>query len=79
MGKSGLIWRIVTSACSISFSSGVAVSMIAAHEPQTAGSQWLWDVTRALDWGTVPYQMVIRDQYDGIVFIDSTSPPKYIQ
>ena len=49
-----------------------------AHEPQTAGSGWLWDLTRALDWGTVPYTMIIRDQYDGIVFIDSTSPPKYL-
>ena len=49
-----------------------------AHEPQIAGSQWLWDVTRALDWGLTPYTMVIRDQYDGIVFIDSTTPPKYL-
>jgi erythromycin esterase len=49
-----------------------------AHEPQTAGSRWLWDLTRALDWGTVPNTMVIRDQYDGIVFIDTTSMPKYL-
>jgi erythromycin esterase len=49
-----------------------------AHEPQTAGSQWLWDLTPALDWGTMPYTMVIRDQYDGIVFIDTTSEPKYL-
>jgi erythromycin esterase len=48
------------------------------HEPQTAGSRWLWDLTRALDWGTVPYTMVIRDQYDGIVFIDTTTQPKYL-
>jgi erythromycin esterase len=50
-----------------------------AHEPQTAGSQWLWDSIRALDWGTTPYTMVIRDQYDGIIFIDTVSPPKYIR
>jgi erythromycin esterase len=50
-----------------------------AHEPQTAGSQWLWDSIRALDWGTTPYTMVIRDQYDGIVFIDTTNPPKYLR
>jgi erythromycin esterase len=49
-----------------------------AHEPQTAGSQWLWDLTGALDWGTDPETMVVRDQYDGIVFIDMTSPPKYL-
>ena len=48
-----------------------------AHEPQTAGSQWLWDPIPALDWGTFPATMVVRDQYDGIVFIDSTSQPKY--
>ena len=28
--------------------------------------------------GNVPYTMVIRDQYDGILFIDSTNPPKYL-
>jgi erythromycin esterase len=49
-----------------------------AHEPQTAGSRWLWDPIPALDWGTFPYTMVIRDQYDGIVFIDTTSEPKYL-
>jgi erythromycin esterase len=49
-----------------------------AHEPQTAGSQWLWDPTPALDWGITPYTMVVRDQYDGIVFIHTTTPPKYL-
>ena len=48
-----------------------------AHESQTAGSQWLWERIPALDWGTTPYTMVVRDQYDGIVFIDTTSEPKY--
>jgi erythromycin esterase len=49
-----------------------------AREPQTAGSRWLWDLTTALDWGITPFTMVIRDQYDGIVFIDTTSQPKYL-
>jgi erythromycin esterase len=49
-----------------------------AHEPQTAGSQWLWDPIPALDWGTIPRTMVIRDEYDGIVFIDTTKEPKYL-
>jgi erythromycin esterase len=48
-----------------------------AGEPQTAGSQWLWDLTSALDWGINKESMVVRDQYDGIVFIDTTNPPKY--
>jgi len=41
-------------------------------------SQWLWDSIGALDWRTVPYTMVIRDQYYGILFIDTTNPPKYL-
>jgi erythromycin esterase len=49
-----------------------------AHESQTAGSRWLWDPIPALDWGTYSYTMVIRDQYDGIVFIDTTKEPKYL-
>jgi erythromycin esterase-like protein len=49
-----------------------------AGEPQTAGSQWLWDLTGALDWGINKETMVVRDQYDGIFFIDTTSQPKYL-
>ena len=30
------------------------------------------------DWGYIPQRMIIRDQYDGILFIDTVNPPAYV-
>jgi erythromycin esterase len=48
-----------------------------AGAARTAGSRWLWEPTVALDWGRNPYRMIVRDQYDGIFFVDTTHGPAY--
>jgi erythromycin esterase len=38
----------------------------------------MWKKITAMSWGTNPEQMVPRDEYDGVLFIDTTHPPQYI-
>jgi erythromycin esterase len=45
---------------------------------RTSGSEWMWKKITAMSWGTNPEQMVPRDEYDGVLFIDTTHPPQYI-
>ena len=35
----------------------------------------LQEPTLAHAWGVVPERVVLRDQYDGIFFVDTTNPP----
>lgn len=46
----------------------------AAKEPGTA---WMDQTTPTLDWGAWPQLMVPRDQYDGILWVDTVHPPVY--
>ena len=41
-------------------------------------SQWMYQEWTAKAWGTNPITMVPREQYDGILFIDTVEPPSYI-
>ena len=45
---------------------------------RTGGSEWIFQPVVAKEWGQFPYRMVPRDQYDGILFVDSTSVPRYL-
>lgn len=47
-------------------------------QARTAGSAWMFQPVTAKEWGQFAYKMVPRDQYDGILFIDSTSTPRYL-
>ena len=43
-----------------------------------SGTEWIRRMTISKDWGVTPLLQVIGDQYDGILFVDTTSPPSYI-
>ncbi len=41
------------------------------------GSEWMWNRITGLSWGAQPEQFVPRDEYDGVLFIDSVHTPRY--
>jgi len=41
------------------------------------GSEWMWNRITGLSWGTQPEQFVPRDEYDGVLFIDTVHGPRY--
>jgi erythromycin esterase len=43
----------------------------------TAGTSWMFQPTRSLAWGVVAETIVPRTFYDGVLFIDTTTPPSY--
>jgi erythromycin esterase len=45
---------------------------------QEPGTEWMWRRIPAMGWGTQPERLVPRDEYDGILFIDRTHPPRYL-
>ncbi|HEV2735223.1 MAG TPA: erythromycin esterase family protein [Longimicrobiaceae bacterium] len=47
-------------------------------QPRSGGSEWIFQPVTAKEWGQSAYRMVPRDQYDGILFVDSTSVPQYL-
>lgn len=48
------------------------------HQAETPGNSWMFQFITALSWGTYANEMVLRNQYDGILFIDTVTPPDYI-
>ena len=41
------------------------------------GSDWMWKPISALSWGTQPEVLVPRNEYDGVLFIDTVHLPNY--
>jgi erythromycin esterase len=41
------------------------------------GSDWMWKPISGLSWGTQPEVFVPRDEYDGVLFIDTVHIPNY--
>lgn len=50
-----------------------------AHKTRTNGNAWMFDRIKAKDWGNDELYMILREQYDGILFFDTVSPPQYVQ
>jgi erythromycin esterase len=48
------------------------------HQTHTTGNEWMFQPTTQREWGTRSFSMVPRNQYDGVVFIESVSAPAYI-
>jgi erythromycin esterase len=48
------------------------------HQSRVDGNSWMFEPTRQRDWGRGGFFMIPRDQYDGVLFIDTVSPPAYI-
>ena len=46
--------------------------------PRSAGTEWMYGPYLGKDWGVVYYRFVPRDQYDGILFIDTVTSPVYL-
>jgi erythromycin esterase len=49
------------------------------HQPRDPGNSWIFQETTQRDWGVGGFRMIPRDQYDGVLFIDSVTAPSYIQ
>jgi len=49
-----------------------------ANEEQDEGNSWIFQSIYSKSWGTVDLRMVLKDQYDGILFIDTVNPPEYL-
>jgi erythromycin esterase len=45
---------------------------------ESEGNSWMFTTIEAKSWGNNPLYMVLRDQYDGILFIHTVNPPDYI-
>ncbi len=41
------------------------------HHQRVDGNSWMFEPTTQRDWGINPFTMVPRNQYDGVLFIDS--------
>ena len=41
------------------------------------GSDWMWKSITGLSWGTQPHLFVPRDEFDGVLFIDTVHVPNY--
>jgi erythromycin esterase len=48
------------------------------RQTREEGNAWFFDRILTREWGTSNVSMVPRDQYDGVLFIDMVSPPKYV-
>ncbi|MEO5818481.1 MAG: erythromycin esterase family protein [Gemmatimonadaceae bacterium] len=48
-----------------------------SKEQRERGSEWIWTAVNALEWGRQPDRFIPRDEYDGVLFIDTVHPPRY--
>lgn len=48
-----------------------------AGQERTPETAWMFSSLTALRWGQTPVTMIPRDQYDGLLFIDTVTPPTY--
>ncbi|MFC7441560.1 erythromycin esterase family protein [Laceyella putida] len=48
------------------------------HQKNKKGTSWMFTERQVLDWGLWDEQLVPREQYDGILFIDEVHMPTYI-
>lgn len=47
-------------------------------QEECEGNSWMFTSIEAKSWGKYPHVMVLRDQYDGILFIHTVNPPDYL-
>ncbi|TCS96598.1 erythromycin esterase family protein [Hazenella coriacea] len=55
-----------------------AIFVDLAKHKNKKGTSWMYTPRLALDWGFMEEELLPRDQYDGILFIDETHLPNYI-
>ncbi|MEM6766113.1 MAG: erythromycin esterase family protein [Bacteroidota bacterium] len=49
------------------------------NQTRTVDNAWIYQTTEAKSWGVNRLRMVLDDNYDGIFFIHTVSPPNYLQ
>ena len=49
------------------------------HQSRGDGNSWMFQSTLQREWGVNSFRMIPRDQYDGVLFIDTVQSPSYIQ
>ena len=47
------------------------------HQAPVDGTSWMFQPTWQREWGTIPFTMVPREQYDGVLFVDRVRAPSY--
>ncbi|MGD2088961.1 MAG: erythromycin esterase family protein [Candidatus Aminicenantes bacterium] len=47
-------------------------------QEESEGNSWMFTTIEAKSWGKYRHFMVLRDQYDGILFIHTVNPPDYL-
>jgi erythromycin esterase len=45
---------------------------------RSQGSDWIFEPIMAREWGQIPIPMRPKSMFDGIIYIDSVTPPKYL-
>lgn len=50
-----------------------------SQQNQNDGNSWMFQQINTKSWGTSDISMILSEQYDGILFIDTVSPPDYLQ
>jgi erythromycin esterase len=48
------------------------------YQVESEGNSWMFTSIETKDWGRYTRFMVLRDQYDGILFIHTVNPPDYL-
>jgi erythromycin esterase-like protein len=48
------------------------------HQQQEAGNSWMFNSFLAKTGGQTDVNMIPRDEYDAILFIDTVKPPDYL-
>jgi erythromycin esterase len=48
------------------------------NQVESEGNSWMFTSIEAKSWGIYRHVMVLRDQYDGILFIHTVNPPDYL-
>ncbi len=48
------------------------------NQARTNGNEWLYRPTEAKSWGVNRLRLTLDDNYDGILFIHTVSPPSYL-
>lgn len=55
-------------------------SYVDLSQPAEApGTSWIFQKIPTMSWGTQLDPLVLRDEYDGILFIDTSHPPTYLR
>ena len=50
-----------------------------SRSTESPGTSWIFRKIPTMSWGNQPDPLVPRDEYDGILFIDTSHPPTYLR